>query len=136
MTGYKLGKTVGIPMERILVIWAMSLGSVLACGPALSPPHMASVQLSIHQAKQLGARRCAPQALAIAVSQYQFAQLEAQQGFPSRAGNHLWQAERHALAAQLLSADNLCTAVRRESAPTSNSDTPVNLGAPTGAEES
>jgi hypothetical protein len=54
--------------------------------------------------------RCAPRQLAIARSHLEFAELERQQGFNSRAEYHLRVASQHARAAKLLSPPEHCAA--------------------------
>jgi OmpA-OmpF porin, OOP family len=62
----------------------------------------------IEQAERNGAIRCAPRQLAVAKSQLEFASLELDQGFISKARNHLWKAEPNAHAAYFLSPPQYC----------------------------
>ena len=55
-----------------------------------------------------GAMRCAAREMAVARSQLEFAELERQQGFTSRAEQHLLIADQHARAALLLSPPAYC----------------------------
>jgi hypothetical protein len=59
-------------------------------------------------ADQNGAMRCAPRQLAVARSHLEFAYLEREQGFSSRAQYHLRIADEHARAANLLSPPDRC----------------------------
>jgi hypothetical protein len=56
-----------------------------------------------------GAMRCAPRELAIARSQLEFARLEEEQGFPSRASQHYEVAEENIQAASVLSPPERCS---------------------------
>jgi OmpA-OmpF porin, OOP family len=89
----------------------------LALSPALMPGCVPSSLLDqqidrlgqlLIDADQSGAMRCAPRELAIARSQLEFAQLEREQGYTSRAERHLQIAEQHAEAARLLSPSQHC----------------------------
>lgn len=62
----------------------------------------------VEQAERNGAIRCAPRELAVAKSQLEFASLELDQGFISKARNHLWKAEPNAHAAYFLSPPQYC----------------------------
>ncbi len=62
------------------------------------------------QAERNGAARCAPRELATAKSQLEFAKLELDQGFLSRAGKHLDAAQPNAQAAYDLSPPDRCAA--------------------------
>ena len=62
----------------------------------------------VKQAKENGAKWCAPRELALAESHLKFAQLELDQGSPSQAGHHLWIAEPNARAAFFLSPHDKC----------------------------
>lgn len=88
---------------RLLAAW---LG--LACvRPALGE-HFEGVQEALAVAEDSGAMRCAPRELAVARSHLEFAQLEREQGFESRAEQHLRIADEQARAAQLLSPPGRC----------------------------
>ncbi|HEX2876246.1 MAG TPA: OmpA family protein [Polyangiaceae bacterium] len=62
----------------------------------------------VEQAERNGAIRCAPRELAVAKSQLEFASLELDQGFISKANAHLWKAEPNAHAAYFLSPPQYC----------------------------
>jgi OOP family OmpA-OmpF porin len=62
----------------------------------------------VEQAERNGAVRCAPRELAVAKSQLEFATLELDQGFISKAHQHLWKAEPNAHAAYFLSPPQYC----------------------------
>jgi OmpA-OmpF porin, OOP family len=63
----------------------------------------------VGQAERNGAIRCAPRELAVAKSQLEFASLELDQGFVSKAKSHLWKAEPNAHAAYFLSPPQYCS---------------------------
>src|SRR6187549_3540589 len=90
---------------------------VCLCGAALTlacsrAPTMrgklAGLSQIVEQAERNGAIRCAPRELAVAKSQLEFATLELDQGFISKAQNHLWKAEPNAHAAYFLSPPQYC----------------------------
>jgi OOP family OmpA-OmpF porin len=62
----------------------------------------------VEQAERNGAIRCAPRELAIARSQLQFASIELDQGFVSKAQAHIAKAEPNAHAADFLSPPQYC----------------------------
>ncbi|HEX2670628.1 MAG TPA: thrombospondin type 3 repeat-containing protein [Polyangiaceae bacterium] len=62
----------------------------------------------VDQAERNGAMRCAPRELAIARSQLEFASIELDQGFVSKAQAHLAKAEPNAHAAEMLSPAQKC----------------------------
>jgi len=69
---------------------------------------IAGLDKIVEQAERNGAIRCAPRELAIARSQLQFATLELDQGFVSKAQAHLAKAEPNAHAADFLSPPQYC----------------------------
>jgi len=69
---------------------------------------IAGLEKIVAQAEQNGAMRCAPRELAIARSQLEFAAIELDQGFVSKAEAHLSKAEPNARAAELLSPREHC----------------------------
>jgi len=71
---------------------------------------IAGLEKIVAQAERNGAMRCAPRELAIARSQLEFASIELDQGFASKAQAHLAKAEPNARAAELLSPPEHCTA--------------------------
>ena len=71
---------------------------------------IAGLDKIVEQAQRNGALRCAPRELAIARSQLEFASLELDQGFVSKAQAHLAKAEPNARAAELLSPPEICAA--------------------------
>lgn len=85
------------------------LALVSGCGTA---PKMrgqiAGLEKIVEQAERNGAVRCAPRELAIARSQLEFATMEIEQGFLSKATRHLWKAEPNAHAALFLSPPEYC----------------------------
>jgi OmpA-OmpF porin, OOP family len=71
---------------------------------------LARIAQSLVNADEAGAMRCAPRQLAIARSHLEFAELEREQGFTSRAEYHLRVADQHARAAKLLAPREHCAA--------------------------
>ncbi len=69
---------------------------------------IAGLQQILEQAERNGARRCAPRELAVARSQLEFAGLELDQGFVSKAQAHLSKAASNARAAESLSPPRYC----------------------------
>jgi outer membrane protein OmpA-like peptidoglycan-associated protein len=69
---------------------------------------IAGLEKIVEQAERNGAVRCAPRELAVARSQLQFASLELDQGFASKAQAHLFRAEPNAHAALDLSPPQYC----------------------------
>ena len=94
---------------RAAVIAVCALASVVGCsqGPALRGK-IAGLTDIVDQAERNGAIRCAPRELAVAKSQLEFASLELDQGFISKANAHLWKAEPNAHAAYFLSPPQYC----------------------------
>lgn len=91
-------------MTRLmLVLW---LG--LACTQPALDQHFEDVDRVLMNAERAGAMRCAPRQLAVARSHLEFARLEREQGFSSRARSHLRIADEHARAAMLLSPADRC----------------------------
>lgn len=81
---------------------------VLACSRTALDQHFEGVQLAVVEADRRGAMLCAPRQLAVAQSHLEFARLERDQGFSSRAHHHLRVADEHARAATLLSPSDRC----------------------------
>ena len=69
---------------------------------------IAGLEKVVEQAERNGAIRCAPRELAIARSQLEFATIELDQGFVSKAQAHLAKAEPNARAADFLSPPQYC----------------------------
>jgi OOP family OmpA-OmpF porin len=69
---------------------------------------IAGLEKIADEAEKNGARRCAPRELALAQSHLEFATLEMDQGFISKANRHLWIAEPNAHAANFLSPPKYC----------------------------
>ena len=96
------------PRRRI----ASALSCVLfASGCGQAPKlrgQIAGLEKIVEQAERNGAMRCAPRELAVARSQLNFATLELDQGFVSKAQNHLQQAAPNADAALSLSPPQYC----------------------------
>jgi outer membrane protein OmpA-like peptidoglycan-associated protein len=89
--------------------WLCVLSALVGCSQA---PEMrgkiAGLSDIVEQAERNGAVRCAPRELAVAKSQLEFATLELDQGFISKARNHLWKAGPNAHAAYFLSPPQYC----------------------------
>ena len=96
------------PRRRI----ASALSCVLfASGCGQAPKlrgQIAGLEKIVEQAERNGAMRCAPRELAVARSQLNFATLELDQGFVSKAQNHLQLAAPNADAALELSPPHYC----------------------------
>jgi len=94
---------------RRWVGWVALCLTALGCGAA---PKMrgqiAGLEKIVEQAERNGAMRCAPRELAVARSNLRFATLELDQGFVSKAQNHLWKAESNAHAALDMSPPQYC----------------------------
>ena len=106
-------------MTRVLpaCLPCLVLAALSACsgGTALDQ-HIASSARALLDVEAQGAMRCAPRELAVARSQLEFSRLEREQGFPSRAREHLLVADENVRAARVLSASERC-ASRPSDAP-------------------
>jgi OOP family OmpA-OmpF porin len=91
---------------------ASALACTLVLGGCGSAPTLrgkiAGLEKIVEQAERNGAMRCAPRELAVARSQLQFATLELDQGFVSKAQAHLEQAGPNADAALEMSPPEYC----------------------------
>ena len=91
---------------------AALLGTPLVLASCTQAPRLrgqiAGLDKIVEQAERNGAIRCAPRELAIARSQLQFASIELDQGFVSKAQAHIWKAEPNAHAADFLSPPQYC----------------------------
>jgi len=96
-------------MKTTALACLCALSSLIGCsqGPALRGK-IAGLSDIVEQAERNGAIRCAPRELAVAKSQLEFASLELDQGFISKATGHLWKAEPNAHAAYFLSPPQYC----------------------------
>ena len=91
--------------------FAWLLAAVVSIGCAEAPKlrgEIAGLDKILDQAERNGAIRCAPRELAVARSQLEFARLELDQGFVSKAQAHLAKAEPNAHAADFLSPPEYC----------------------------
>lgn len=99
-------------IKRLLsVLAALSLLIPVATGCSQAPKlrgQIEGLEQITKQAKRNGAVRCAPRELALAESHLKFARIELDQGFISKAQNHLWIAEPNAHAANFLSPPQYC----------------------------
>jgi outer membrane protein OmpA-like peptidoglycan-associated protein len=97
--------------RRLFAFTVASLGIAAAHGCAEAPRlrgQIAGLEKITEQAERNGAIRCAPRELAIAKSQLEFAKVELEQGFVSKAKQHIWEAEPNANAASFLSPPQYC----------------------------
>ena len=89
--------------------WLVMMLFVLGCSAAPKlRGQIAGLEKIVEQAERNGAMRCAPRELAVARSNLRFATLELDQGFVSKAQNHLWKAESNAHAALDMSPPQYC----------------------------
>ncbi|HEY3233666.1 MAG TPA: OmpA family protein [Polyangiaceae bacterium] len=94
--------------------WARALAMtlVVSMGACAKAPRLrgqiSGLEQKTEQAERNGAIRCAPRELAIAKSQLEFATIELDQGFVSKAQAHIWKAEPNAHAAFFLSPPQYC----------------------------
>lgn len=89
--------------------WLCALATLVGCSQAPElRGKIAGLSDIVEQAERNGAVRCAPRELAVAKSQLGFASLELDQGFISKARNHLWKAEPNTHAAYFLSPPQYC----------------------------
>ena len=100
-------------MTRVgrLVAIAVAAACAPAIGCAKAPKlrgKIAGLEKIAAEAERNGARRCAPRELAMAKSHLRFATLELDQGFLSKASEHLFIAEPNAHAALFLSPPDRC----------------------------
>ena len=91
-------------------MWVGVLGCCLGCGGATRVDgELARVGRALTEVEARGALRCAPRELAVARSQLEFAAIEREQGFPSRAERHLAIADENVRAASVLAPPGRCT---------------------------
>jgi OOP family OmpA-OmpF porin len=78
---------------KAALAWVAAASMALGCSqsPAMRGK-IAGLSDIVEQAERNGAIRCAPRELAVAKSQLEFAALELDQGFISKARKHLWEA--------------------------------------------
>jgi OOP family OmpA-OmpF porin len=92
--------------------WSVLFAAPLVLVSCAQAPRLrgqiAGLDKIVEQAERNGAIRCAPRELAIARSQLQFASIELDQGFVSKAQAHIWKAEPNAHAADFLSPPQYC----------------------------
>jgi outer membrane protein OmpA-like peptidoglycan-associated protein len=91
----------------LLCLTALSLLAACAEAPRLRG-QIAGLEKVAEQAERNGAVRCAPRELAVAKSHLEFARVELDQGFVSKAKAHIWLAEPNAHAAVFLSPPQYC----------------------------
>ncbi|MFI5298100.1 MAG: OmpA family protein [Polyangiales bacterium] len=100
-------------LRRVFLGTVMSTSLAMIVGACAGPAHqlgqLDGVEKTIEQAKTNGALRCAPRELAIAEAQAEFARIELDQGFVSKATEHLAIAVPNARAALDLSPVEKCT---------------------------
>jgi OmpA-OmpF porin, OOP family len=96
-------------LARRWVGWVVMALFAIGCGSAPKlRGQIAGLEKIVEQAERNGAMRCAPRELAVARSNLRFATLELDQGFVSKAQNHLWKAESNAHAALDMSPPQYC----------------------------
>jgi OOP family OmpA-OmpF porin len=107
------------PIDRI-PRWGISLGAVVgaaiacACGDhAREHARLGRLESHIEEIIRAGSYACAPHELALARANLEFAQRELDQGDPSRAAEHLLEAEQNTGAARILSPTERCAATTR-----------------------
>ena len=94
---------------RRWVGWVAMALTVFGCSAAPKlRGQIAGLEKIVEQAERNGAMRCAPRELAVARSNLRFATLELDQGFVSKAQNHLHKAESNAHAALDMSPPQYC----------------------------
>lgn len=108
-TGLEAKSRVAAPGAALLpALWLVQLVAG-GCAPSSVARRIASVAEITESAGRAGARRCAPEELALARVHLEFARLELDQGEPGLADRHLTLAEPNAKAALRLSAaDESC----------------------------
>jgi OOP family OmpA-OmpF porin len=90
----------------------------LACAGSAALDHrVESIHTALRDVEANGARRCAPRELAVARSHVEFAQLERDQGFVSRAEAHLEVADENVRAARVLGSSARCSKRPDDGAP-------------------
>jgi OmpA-OmpF porin, OOP family len=94
---------------RLAALFVACMGPACAREARLDR-EVARIAQTLLDADDAGAMRCAPRQLAIAGSHLEFAELEREQGFTSRAEYHLRVADQHARAALLLAPREHCAA--------------------------
>jgi OOP family OmpA-OmpF porin len=109
--------------HRVERIGALRLGAALAllgaacAAGAAHERRLEGLQTALRGVEASGAASCAPRELAVARSHLEFAGLEREQGFASRAEAHLDVAEENVRAAGVLAASARCSALRDAGAP-------------------
>lgn len=94
----------GLALAELSLLWA-----VFACtGGAALERRAGLVEAALRGIEEGGAMVCAPRELAVARSHFGFAQLEREQGFPSRAEAHLDVADENIRAARVLASSTRC----------------------------
>ena len=101
--------------ERRHSIW-LALALLGCSARAELDRHVAETERALRDVEARGAMGCAPRELAVARSHLEFARLEQDQGFPSRAREHLDIADENVRAAEVLSPSGDCA----EGAPPSD----------------
>jgi hypothetical protein len=105
---------------------AVLLASAALLGCTRAPElagKISALEAIVGQAQRNGAIRCAPRELATAQSQLEFATLELDQGYLSKARRHVERAEPNAHAALFLSPPQYCARRRIVEAPPADPDT-------------
>jgi outer membrane protein OmpA-like peptidoglycan-associated protein len=109
---------------RLALLAGLSCLLLAACARAPElQGRIAALEAIVGQAQRNGAIRCAPRELATAQSQLEFATLELDEGFLSKAERHFERAEPNAHAALFLSPPQYCTSRKIVEAPVAEPDT-------------
>ena len=89
--------------------WMGAVALLLGCAETSQMKgQVAGLKTIVKRAQDSGAKYCAPRELALAESQLEFAEIELEQGFASKAQRHLGIAEPNARAAVFLSPPEIC----------------------------
>jgi OmpA-OmpF porin, OOP family len=92
----------------VTIACAMSLGVACAGEQLRDQARLARLERTLEEVIHAGAYVCAPHELALARANAEFARIELVQGDPSRANEHMLEAEQNASAARLLSPKERC----------------------------
>jgi OmpA-OmpF porin, OOP family len=95
------------PLVSSLLTWTAL--TVACAGSAALDHRVESIHTALRDVEANGAMRCAPRELAVARSHVEFAQLEREQGFVSRAEAHLDVADENVRAARVLGSSARCS---------------------------
>ncbi len=100
---------------HLMCLAALTLGASACAHASTFDARIADLSAIARQAREHGAYRCAPEELARAEAELEFARTERGLGDPARAEEHLVQAGANARAALRLSAEPNCASAREAS---------------------